>query len=184
MQSITDPHVKSEGPVICMYQHMSVQDVNCSDDNCLNCPHGTFSLPSLPQPVTVFLPTLSPVHSPLVFIPSLLNSILFFYFLQSFVTILFSPFSLSPSSLSNLLSLPTLPSSFLPNYTARSFLQCQSYRNIGGVSLFLFLEHGVKLLMAIVQLQKRSFFSSGQKLHIQSILLSGCTKSLNCSHGN
>lgn len=74
----------------------------------------------------------------------------------------FSPFSLSPSSLSNLLSLPTLPSSFLLNYTAHSFLQCQSYRNIGGgVSLFLFLEHGVKLLMAIVQLQKRSFFSSG-----------------------
>lgn len=83
MKSITNPHVNDEGPIIYTYQHVCVLDV-CSLDNCLNCPHGTLSLPSLPQPVSFYLPCLQSIPH-LVFISSLLNSVLFFYFLQSFV---------------------------------------------------------------------------------------------------
>lgn len=54
----------------------------------------------------------------------------------------------------------------------------------GGILLVLFLMHNVKLLKASGQLQKKKIFSLGQKLHIQSILLSGCTKSHNCLRGN
>lgn len=64
-------------------------------------------------------------------------------------------------------------------------LNDKTTENRGGRILFLLLlMHNVKLLKASGQLQKKKIFSLGQKLHIQSILLSGCTKSHNCLRGN
>lgn len=153
MWSITDAPISNRGQKfarvsICLGCHLFW-------DSCLGCPQGPWQhFPALSCYCVCIYPVSTPFPSCFCAFCSKLYS---FYFLQPFLLngFFFSPCHCCIFLTSCLSKLSQL--FFLLNYTAHSCLQSQNYKNIGGVSLFLFLKCGVKLTVAIVQLQEKTF---------------------------
>lgn len=183
MWSITDPLINNRGPKpkICMCQPTSVWDVICSGTTASGVPRDLGStFPALSWHCVCTYPVSTPFPTCFHAFSSKLYS---FYFLQSFLLNVFFFFSLLLSNLSNFLSLQIVPDFFCWITQLTFVLRAKTTKTREEVLFSCFSSVVLNYPWQLCSGRKTPFFNSGQKLHIQSILLSGCTKILNCSCG-